>query len=173
MELLGIIIVVLIVIGNAAQKDKKKTQKARETAKQLGHGFNVSMEMLESLANQQVAEPAPPAPPADPAPVQTMMREPLVQEPLVREVAQPRVHTHLAADCEEHDASGSLGVSSLEGKDPCHEQQLLPAKTPRPAEEVVAEEMPGLQLDWSGENMVKAFVMQEVLTRPCERRRRA
>jgi len=34
-----------------------------------------------------------------------------------------------------------------------------------------AREESGLTLDWSGENMVKAFVMQEVLKRPCERAR--
>ena len=36
---------------------------------------------------------------------------------------------------------------------------------------VLPVEKPGLQLEWTGENMVKAFIMQEVLTRPCQRRR--
>lgn len=87
-------------------------------------------------------------------------------------VAQPQVHTHLAPDCDEHDRTGSLGVKTLEGKDTCHEDQLAPVNAPRPTISFPKEE-PGLQLDWSGDSMVKAFVMQEVLTRPCDRRRRA
>ena len=87
-------------------------------------------------------------------------------------VAQPQVHTHLAPDCDEHDRTGSLGVKTLEGKDACHEDQLAPVNVPRPTISFPKEE-PGLQLDWSGDSMVKAFVMQEVLTRPCDRRRRA
>jgi hypothetical protein len=33
-------------------------------------------------------------------------------------------------------------------------------------------ETPGIALDFSEASMVKAFVMQEILTRPCERHRR-
>lgn len=172
MELLMIIVVVLFVIGNASKNEKKKAQQTRK------HGFNDAFDMAEALAatvkaqqkqQKQQTQPVQPAP----APAQTLRREPLVAQPLVREIAQPKVHTHLAAECEEHDAPGSLGEGSMEGKDLCHEEQLLPSGTPRPATPVAVEETPGLQLDWSGENMVKAFVMQEVLTRPAQRRRHA
>ena len=83
----------------------------------------------------------------------------------------PTVHTHLQPDCDTHDAptSGSLNVVSPEGKDPCHQEQL-PQRRQSVAEAAPAEQ-PGLTLDWNGEAMVKAFVMQEVLTRPCDRRR--
>ena len=80
--------------------------------------------------------------------------------------AQPAVHVHLAPDCLTHDAPGSTGMISDEGKDPCHEEQLtsrLDAAEP-------TQEAPGLQLDWNGESLVKAFIMQEVLTRPAQRR---
>jgi len=87
-----------------------------------------------------------------------------VQQPL-----QPLVHPHLQPDCDEHDKPGSLGVTSTEGKDPCHEEQLTIDRTPLFTSDA---EHSGLSLDWSGNAMVKAFVMQEVLTRPCQRRAR-
>ena len=79
----------------------------------------------------------------------------------------PTVHPHIQPDCDAHDVPGSLGVTSMEGKDPCHEDELTLERT------VAAPAKPdgGLQLEWSGENMVKAFIMQEVLTRPAQRRR--
>ena len=79
----------------------------------------------------------------------------------------PTVHPHIQPDCDTHDVPGSLGVTSMEGKDPCHEDELTLERT------VAAPAKPdgGLQLEWSGENMVKAFIMQEVLTRPAQRRR--
>ena len=85
-----------------------------------------------------------------------------------QQVIAPTVHTHVQPDCDTHDKPGSLGVASLEGKDPCHEDQLT---HPRSMAEPVAEEG-GLTFDWSGQNMVKAFVMQEILTRPCQRQAR-
>lgn len=84
------------------------------------------------------------------------------------EVIAPTVHAHVQPDCDTHDKPGSLGVASQEGKDPCHEDQLT---RPRSMQEP-AEEEGGLTFDWSGENMVKAFVMQEILTRPCQRQAR-
>lgn len=84
------------------------------------------------------------------------------------QVIAPTVHPHVQPDCVTHDIPGSLGVTSLEGKDPCHENQLVS----RPAIQVPAQDQPALTFNWSGENMVKAFVMQEVLTRPCQRQAR-
>ena len=79
----------------------------------------------------------------------------------------PTVHPHIQPDCDTHDVPGSLGVTSMEGKDPCHEDELTLERT------VAAPAKPegGLQLEWSGENRVEAFIMQEVLTRPAQRRR--
>lgn len=164
MELLCVIIVVLIVIGNAAQSEKKKAQKAKETAKQLGHSFNNASDVMSALTTAAKAQQG-----------KTEHSQPqtVPEERMVQEVAQPQVHTHLAAACKEHDAPGSLGKGSMEGKDPCHEEQLPPMKAPRPEIQLETEETSGLQLDWSGENMVRAFVMQEILTRPCDRRRGA
>ena len=79
----------------------------------------------------------------------------------------PTVHPHIQPDCDTHDVPGSLGVTSMEGKDPCHEDELTLERTIA----TPAKPEGGLQLEWSGENMVKAFIMQEVLTRPAQRRR--
>ena len=79
----------------------------------------------------------------------------------------PTVHPHIQPDCDTHDVPGSLGVTSMEGKDPCHEDELTLERTVA----TPAKPEGGLQLEWSGENMVKAFIMQEVLTRPAQRRR--
>ena len=79
----------------------------------------------------------------------------------------PTVHPHIQPDCDTHDVPGSLGVTSMEGKDPCHEDELTLERTVA----TPAKPEGGLQLEWSGENMVNAFIMQEVLTRPAQRRR--
>ena len=79
----------------------------------------------------------------------------------------PTVHPHIQPDCDTHDVPGSLGVTSMEGKDPCHEDELTLERTVA----TPAKPEGGLQLEWSGENMVKAFIMQEVLIRPAQRRR--
>lgn len=79
------------------------------------------------------------------------------------QVMTPTVHTHVQPDCDTHDAPGSLGYASTEGKDPCHEEQLT---HPRTMEEAAAPEQGGLTFSWTGSDLVKAVVMQEVLTRP-------
>ena len=100
--------------------------------------------------------------------------EPTVLPPLEAAVPQqviaPTVHTHVQPDCDTHDApNGSLGVTTSEGKDPCHEPQLTHARSVLEHDTAVEG---GLTFDWSGQNMVKAFVMQEILTRPCQRQAR-
>ena len=86
--------------------------------------------------------------------------------------AKPKVHEHLAAECDlDAELQGSIGYDSPEGRDKCHEAELFPAHEKRP--EAPHEEVhSGLKLDFSPNAMVQAMVMQEVLTRPCERRKR-
>lgn len=81
-------------------------------------------------------------------------------------VSEPTVHAHLDPDCETHDAPGSLGVASSEGKDPCHEEQLTGMRNMHDEPEAA----PALTLEWTGDSLVKSFIMQEVLTRPAQRR---
>lgn len=66
--------------------------------------------------------------------------------------------------------AGSMNAVTGEGEDPCHEEQLSPGAAQTMP---VMTERPGLALNFSGSEMVRAVIMQEVLTRPCNRRRRA
>ena len=155
-DLAGIIPVIIIAVISIISKANAKNKKAQEQQRPQP-GYTAPK---PATANPYTPPQARPTPPPAPA------ARPAAAPP----VAQPTVHTHLDPDCEVHDAptSGSLNVRSTEGKDPCHEDQLPPQ---RPAVQAPAAEKPSLTLDWSGDAMVRAFVMQEVLTRPCDRRR--
>ena len=153
-DLFSAIIVIIGIVASIASSAKKA--KARKDAGDI----------------HWPAAPSRPAPAAkkEPhpyAPAQDMMPPQSVAD-IPGRVIVPTVHAHVQPDCDTHDAPGSLGVTSLEGKDPCHEEELTLERTF--TEPVQAEG--GLTFDWSGENMVKAFVMQEVLTRPAQRRAR-
>lgn len=68
----------------------------------------------------------------------------------------------------EHDDSvyqGSMNAITGEGYDPCHDDQLAPltqAETAAPAAEAAS---PGLELSWTGSEIVRGFVMSEILKR--------
>ena len=138
-DILGFVIVIIGLIASAASSAKKKQAK--------------------STTFPPVTKPQVSAPASAPASMSSMLPQ---AAPI-----QPTVHTHVQPDCDTHDVPGSLGVRSMEGKDPCHDGQLKP-RQPQAAE--AAGAAPGIALEWTGENLVKAFVMQEVLTRPCQRR---
>ena len=108
-----------------------------------------------------------PARPHPYASVQPSVMPPMSFSDVPGQVIAPTVHAHVQPDCSTHDQPGSLGVTSLEGRDPCHEEQLTHVRS----EAEPVQEAPALTLDWSGDSMVKAFIMQEVLTRPAHRAR--
>lgn len=99
-----------------------------------------------------------------------------VEMPAPRQTAQPApiaptVHVTRHTD---DIFEGSMAMASTEGYDPCHEHELEPSLNPcelAPEEETTAA-APGISLEWNGNALVKAMVMQEVLTRPCDRVRR-
>lgn len=115
---------------------------------------------------------APAAAPARPASMASMLppreTEPRESAPAaVPTPITPTVHVHEVFDCDDHDQVGSLNFTSQEGHDPCHEEQM----GERSAIPAAAEEQPAaLQLDWTANGLVRAMVMQEVLTRPSQRR---
>ena len=86
---------------------------------------------------------------------------PPVAEPQLREI-QPTVSIH------NHDDSiylGSMNAVTGEGYDPCHEEQLSSLtlyETIEPAPSVTA---PGLQLKWTGDEIVRGLVISEILKR--------
>ncbi len=111
--------------------------------------------------------------PAAPAPMRTLKTAPVLQRSAERPAIAPRVHAHVAPGGPEHDVQGSLTFKSTEGVDLCHEDMLPDVETARPDFSLPDEERSGLNLQWTGDAMVKSFIMSEVLTRPCQRRRKA
>ena len=119
------------------------------------------------------------APPSGAAPAKAASPAPAAQSVREHQTLQPTVsvtpHT-------EETFLGSLGEDSLEGVDPCHEDELAPAEYPckaspdamsgAAARARTTAQPSGLNLRWSGDEMLRAVVMSEILTRPCDRRRR-
>jgi len=67
-----------------------------------------------------------------------------------------------------HDDSvyqGSLNAVTGEGYDPCHNEQLAPLTIAETAVPAAAEAKPGLQLSWTGNDVVRGIVMSEILKR--------
>ena len=120
---------------------------------------------------QPMAEQARPRTPVEPPKATAQPPKPRQAMQPAPAVATPRVHTHLSLDCDKDDPSGSMDFISTEGIDPCHDDDLPSRPAPRPAVPVLREQ-PGLTLDWTSDALVKSVIMQEVLTRPCQRRRR-
>ena len=87
---------------------------------------------------------------------------PAAEKPFRPAVMQPTI------TLTEHDDTiyqGSMNAVTGEGYDPCHDEQLAPlsaAETAVPAAEAAA---PGLQLAWTGSDVVRGFVMSEILKR--------
>lgn len=149
------VLFVLIVIGASAVSSAIKAKKKSEAAKARHQAF----------APEKASAPAKAEHPYSPvltSPAQPITASHMAAAGIPAPVITPAVHPHLEPDCETHDVPGSLGVTSLEGKDPCHKEQLTITRTVG----APVQEAPGMTFDWSGESLVKAFVMQEILTRP-------
>ena len=68
----------------------------------------------------------------------------------------------------EHDDSvyqGSMSAETGEGYDPCHDEQLAPLSAAEAAEPVTEASGSGLQLSWTGSDIVNGIVMSEILKR--------
>ena len=150
-ELFPVLIFLIIGVANAVSKAKKS-----EAAK-LRH----QAAAREKMPTPEKAEH--PYSPAQPVPAQPITVPIITAADIPGPVVLPTVHPHVEPDCDTHDKPGSLGVTSLEGKDPCHEPQLTHTRS---AIGESADTTEGLTFDWSGDSMVKTFVMQEILARP-------
>lgn len=153
-DLVPALIVLIAGIVSAVSKAKKEQEKKAAVER---HKEAAAVRMQAAAAKKKAAAQEKPAP----QPPSTAADDP-------KQVAAPTVHTHLTPDCDVHDAAGSLNFTTTEGEDPCHEDQLT---DPRTAGEPAAEQS-GLTFDWSGKELVRAVVMQEILTRPAQRRAR-
>ena len=86
----------------------------------------------------------------------------VVPEPARPTVLQPTI------TFTEHDDSvyrGSMNAITGEGYDPCHDEQLAPLSAAESAVPAAEAAQPGLQLSWTGSDVVRGFVMSEILPR--------
>jgi len=185
-DFLGFLFVIIAIVGSIKKNQKKKQQaqgrKTAQAAKPQTNRAPYSMEALQSWFEEEKenAEDKKPAAPIGPAvaastgSIKELTHEGMhpcdVHEDAPAKVAQPRIQTRVQVTERPQVMLGSMGVDTHEGIHPCdeHEGNLLQDSKPLVPMPV---EKPGIQLDWTGDNMVKAFVMQEVLTRPGQRRR--
>ena len=184
-DLLGFLFVIIAIVGSIKKNQKKKQQaQARkavrqELASKKQNRAPYSMESLQAWFEEETKEKQPaasvgPAVAASTGSIQEITHEGLhpceVHEGAPAQVAQPRIQARVQVTEKPKVMLGSMGVDSHEGIHPCdeHEDDLLQSEKPLMP---IPVEKPGIQLDWTGENMVKAFIMQEVLTRPAQRRR--
>lgn len=164
-SLIWVVFIVVALVNTVSGKNRKKTRSSA----------------VPPLTAQPMNTPAQPVTqqprPSTIREIEKWFNEPPKAEPAnvkptpAPAVAAPRVHTHLAPDCDRDDPSGSMEFVSTEGVDPCHDDDLPSRLSPRPGFPMMREQ-PGLTLEWTGDALVKSVIMQEVLTRPCQRRRR-
>ncbi len=185
-DMIGFVVMIFIAIVAAVeQKQKKKktqskrpvsmdayaatTQKAREKAVSDTKHRQEYRQKLEARRDELRAQMRQGEAPHEPHPLVA----PTVDSNHVRvSTVQPRMqvtpHT-------EDMFAGSMNAATDEGEDPCHEDDLPPAVNPCELSPRAVQPAPatsGLNLTWTGDAMVKAVVMQEILTRPCQRARR-
>ena len=143
MQIPGILIVAILWLVIGLPLSKISQQAKKNAAK------NAAQHKAQNNAQQPAAEPAKPAAPA--------------REPLARE---SRLTPSISVT--EHDDSvyqGSMFAETGEGYDPCHDEQIKPLTEAESAVPAPVEEIPGLQLGWSGNDVVRGLVMSEILNR--------
>ena len=147
---LFILIATVAGIFSSAKKEKERKAAAERHKAAAAARVQAAQQKMQSAAKPQSTKAA--------VPPRSFSNVP-------GQVITPTVHTHIQPDCDVHDAQGSLNFASTEGKDPCHEDELT---MERSLPEAPAQ-AGSLTFDWTGDSMVKAVVMQEVLTRPAQR----
>ena len=143
-----VLAIVWLLIGLPLSKLSKAAKK--QTAKTQQAGAPRPSKPIKS-----VQKPAAPKPQPAAAPVSEY-------EPVPRTVLQPTI------SFTEHDDSvyqGSMNADTGEGYDPCHDEQLAPLSAAESAVPAVETAQPGLQLSWTGSDVVRGIVMSEILNR--------
>lgn len=145
------------------------TQKAREKAVKDTKHRQEYRQKLEARRDELRAQQRQGEAPHEPHPmVAPTVDSSHMNIPTVQERMKVTPHT-------EDMFAGSMNADTDEGEDPCHEDDLSPAVNPCELSPRAVQATPatsGLNLAWTGDAMVKAVVMQEILTRPCQRARR-
>lgn len=161
-DLLEFIAVIFVLVGLISKSRKRKGKKAPQSRqwKKLEKSLNQMFDepVAESTKAKQKAPEAP-----QPSPMGEMTHEGI--HPCVEHGMPPE---QLTMNLQPAPVSGSLPETTHEGAHPCDIHNAAPLTVP---EITPKEEQPGLQLNWTGDSMMEAFIMQEVLTRPCQRKR--
>ena len=163
-DLLSLLVIVFTVVGMINKSKKKKEQQAKSQ--------KVFQEMPPVTAPQAVPQQPAAAPAATMMPPRPEHKTVTPLEAMIKQVVR-----ETKGESKEGRTDHSAHIS-CEGHDPCHEDQLSPAVRParvavQETAMAVEEEGSSLKLNFTGDEMVRAVVMQEILTRPCDRRRRA
>ncbi len=157
-DLLEFIAVIFVLVGLISKSRKRKGTKTPQSKQ-----WEKLEKSLNQLFDEPVTRPAKAKPQPQPSPMGEMTHEGI--HPCEEHGMPPK---QLAMEVQPAPVTGSLPETTHEGEHPCDMHNAAPLAAPEPAP---VEEQPGLQLDWTGDSMVKAFIMQEVFTRPCQRRR--
>ena len=164
-DFLSLLVIVFTIIGMVSKNKKKKEQQA-----EAQKAFREMPPVPAPQAVKQQPAAAPEATMLPPRPEHNPTKQ------LEAMIAQVLLDAKTNDGARQTDHSAHV---SCEGHDPCHEEQLQPLV--RPAHAAVQEstlpsteeETGSLELNFTGDELVRAFVMQEILTRPCQRRGQA
>ena len=128
--------------------------------------IGLPLSKLNKAAKQQQtaksAKPGAAKAPRQPEQAQPQKPAPAPEPPARETVLQPSI------TFTEHDDSvyqGSMNAYTGEGYDPCHDEQLAPLSRAESAVPAAETAEPGLQLGWTGSEVVRGFVMSEILKR--------
>jgi len=184
--MMGFVVMIIIAIAASVvqnQNKKKKqakrpvsmdayaadTQKAREKAVDEAKHRQEYRQKLEARRDELRAQKRQGEAPHEPHP---LVAPTVDSSHMAVSTVRPRMHV---TPHTEDMFAGSMNANTGEGEDPCHEDELAPAVNPCELSPRMVQPAPatsGLNLTWTGDAMVKAVVMQEILTRPCQRARR-
>ena len=136
-----LMVVIYLLIGSAASKSRKTAKKGPGAVKN---------------------SPAPEAPSA----ADQLLDSP---EPTAGSALKPSVFVDYDPEISRHDDSvyaGSMNAVTGEGSDPCHDEQLSSMPSSGASQVPAASSpVPSLNLSWTGDEIVKGFIISEVLNR--------
>lgn len=159
-DFLGLVVVGIVLAVITMENRRKGKEKPKDNR-------NTATATRKAPASRGAARATAPHPATNPAPVATSTL-PVWSEPI--RAIQPQVAVTPHTD---DIFAGSLHAETGEGYDPCHEDALPPQVEPCTLAPTAPPQAPasGLALSWTADTMVKAVVMQEILTKPQDRRR--
>lgn len=174
-EIFGVVFVVIIIALSFINSALKKARRNQQ-------GGGTSARPAQPAKPAQPARPAQPVSPAHAAATAGMAH---AAQHAASQPMAPRVQTTVEVSRHDHAGmfEGSLNADGMEGADPCHDDRPFARMPSHYSDRIVngeehemhethEAEAPAMGLDWTdSDGLVKAFVMQEILKRPCERQR--